>query len=271
MDAGKGAARKNWKDQLAELDREYGWDTTEGNLDWDEEVDKDKDNDEGKGDEAKGRGLGAEEGRTLGARRRKSRTAVAAGREVLFYNNKHDQEDESAIVSEDDEEYFSAVETMGEEQTMRRFSSRTCSRRKDDDDDDEDTAACQTTSRQGRNRRGEDFELRPGLMVYLEHRFGPHFDYEDRCFCHEWLVDQREQRIRTERMYYAHAGTVLLKEGCVLRPFPEDDLPGTEEVDKPMVTVTTPDGEIFWPHMEPDDEATQDLTHERPPSSPPTD
>ncbi|KAK7732511.1 hypothetical protein SLS53_008396 [Cytospora paraplurivora] len=262
MDAGKGAARKKWKDQLAELDRECGWDTTEGNLDWDEEVDKDKD----KGDVAKGRGLGAHKGKTLGARRRKSRTAVAEGREVLFYNNKHNREDESAIVSEDDEEYFSAVEEMGEEPIMRRFSSR--SRQEEDGDD---TAACQTTSHQGQNRRGEDFEIRPGLMAYLEHRFGPQFDYEDRCFCHEWLVDQREQRIRTERNYYAHAGTVLLKEGCVLRAYPEDEVPGTEDVDKPMVTVTTPDGEIFWPHMERDDDSTHDSTHESPPSPPPTD
>ncbi|KKY34425.1 hypothetical protein UCDDA912_g05601 [Diaporthe ampelina] len=99
------------------------------------------------------------------------------------------------------------------------------------------------------SQQEEQIQPKSKLMAYVYHRFGPHIRYEDRCSCHEHLYDAEEEQKKYEREYYAQAGqTHLMKDRCVLLPHPQAALPGTEHVDKPALTVTTPEGETWFPH-----------------------
>lgn len=86
------------------------------------------------------------------------------------------------------------------------------------------------------------------VLQYLYHRFGPRLRWEDRCECCEFLIDPREERRRLDRVYYARKGTPMAKCPCVLLSHRQADLPGTENVDKPVLMVTTPEGDQVYPH-----------------------
>lgn len=95
----------------------------------------------------------------------------------------------------------------------------------------------------------EAFQPKSKLEAYLYHRFGPDLRYENRCSCHNHLHDAVEEEKQWKRDYFAQAGqTPLIKDPCVLLPYPQEDLPGTENVDKPVLMVTTPEGETLFPH-----------------------
>lgn len=95
----------------------------------------------------------------------------------------------------------------------------------------------------------EPIQPKSKLAAYLYHRFGPEIRYEDRCSCHEHLSDYAEERKKWKRDYFAQAGASgLIKDTNVLLPYPQEDLPGTENVDKPVLMVTTPEGETLFPH-----------------------
>lgn len=97
----------------------------------------------------------------------------------------------------------------------------------------------------------EEIQPKSALAAYIYHRFGtgPTIRYENRCWCCEYLVDKREERRKRDRAYFAWTGeTCLIKDPCVLLPYKQEDLPGTENVDKPVLTVTTPEGETLYPH-----------------------
>ena len=223
--------------RLIELDRERGWDTVE-RLNWDEEVD----NETAQSHRRCAQQMMDDEPRTL--------ERAPAGERVLIFSDEEDDA-ENAIVTEDDEEYFSACETLGDDLIIQPLSRN---RHRGADSFNAVDHARVTPADEGRTNQsldeGETFELLPAVIAYIEHRFGPRLDYEQRCFCHDWLVDAREQRNNTLRMYYAQSGTVLPIDGCTLREYPQDDMPGTEGMEKPLVTVTTPDGKVLWPHDE---------------------
>ncbi|KAG8157177.1 hypothetical protein KVR01_012885 [Diaporthe batatas] len=115
-------------------------------------------------------------------------------------------------------------------------------------DDDEDW---ETESEEDHDDESDEDDNQPksSLLTYLYHRFGPSLRWENRCTCCEFLVDRREARRKVEREYFAQAGgSCLIKDPCVLLPYRMADLPGTENVDKPVLTVTTPEGEELYPH-----------------------
>ncbi|ROV96538.1 hypothetical protein VMCG_07787 [Cytospora schulzeri] len=231
MDNGKGDrfTKKDWKDQLADLDKQYGWDTA--SIKWDDDADIYED---------QGYRQASSENTHLDHR---LRTPLEG---VVYLD--HNSEKESAVVDEDDEEYYSTVEYQDEPTTPTSSNEYRYH-------NSFDSVSCVDSTRvheEITNQRsgGLDFELRPGLMDYLEHRFGPDFQYQDRCFCHEWLADYREQSNKAERMYYTQYGTCLQQDACVLREYPQADMSGTEKVDKPKLTVTTPEGETLYPHDE---------------------
>lgn len=95
----------------------------------------------------------------------------------------------------------------------------------------------------------ERIQPKSRLTAYLYHRFGPDIRYENRCPCHEHLCDAEEERKKYEREYYAHQGrTTLMRDRCILLPHPQAALPGNEHVDKPVLTITTAEGEMLYPH-----------------------
>lgn len=65
----------------------------------------------------------------------------------------------------------------------------------------------------------------------------------------KYLCDSSEEGKKKTREFFAQAGcSCLIRDPCVLLPHPQDALPGTEDVDKPVLTVTTPEGETLYPH-----------------------
>ncbi|KAK2611571.1 hypothetical protein N8I77_004904 [Diaporthe amygdali] len=86
------------------------------------------------------------------------------------------------------------------------------------------------------------------LVAYLYHRFGEDIRYENRCCCHEWLYDCVEEDRKATRTEYSLTGGGLPKDDCVLLPYPQEEMPGTEHADKPVLMVTTPEGEALFPH-----------------------
>ncbi|POS72827.1 hypothetical protein DHEL01_v208785 [Diaporthe helianthi] len=63
------------------------------------------------------------------------------------------------------------------------------------------------------------------------------------------LYDWDEEERKRDRAYFAeHEESCLDKDTCVLLPYRQADLPGTENVFKPVLMVTTPDGEELYPH-----------------------
>lgn len=215
---------KDWKDQLADLDRQCGWDPA-ASLNWDEE------NNDDVGDDCR---------HPIEYENHVDRPTTPL-REIIFLSSQNDND--SAIIDEDDEEYYSAVEYMDGEPSSPASSN------KHKDYSGAHTMKMDLIDRAVAQEKLE-LELSPGFVAYVEHRFGPNIQYDDRCPCHEWLVDLREQRKRTERMYYAQYGTILPQDACVLREYTQADMHGTGDVDKPVLTVTTPDGETLYPHDE---------------------
>lgn len=64
-----------------------------------------------------------------------------------------------------------------------------------------------------------------------------------------YLCNPTEEKNKSKREYFAQAGgSCLIKDPCILLPYPQADMPGTENVDKPVLTVTTPEGETLYPH-----------------------
>lgn len=235
MDNGKESSidrKKDWKDQLADVDKKCGWHPG-ASLNWDDEFDDDE------GQDCRQAVQGEDH------LEERPKTPL---REIIFVDIQDNSE--SAIIDEDDEEYYSAVEYMDDAPSLPASSSRqrTYNGAHAFGVGDVDGARAQENTR--KESPEIDYQLRPGLVTYVEHRFGPNIQYEDRCLCHEWLVDLREQRNRSERMYFAQYGTCLPQDACVLREYPQADMPGTEDVDKPMLTITTPDGETLHPHDE---------------------
>lgn len=96
----------------------------------------------------------------------------------------------------------------------------------------------------------EEIQPKSALAAYIYHRFGTGpIRYENRCSCCEYLRDEREERRKRDRAYFVQRGeTCLIKDPCVLLPYRQEDLPGTEHVDKPVLMVTTPEGETLYPH-----------------------
>lgn len=91
-------------------------------------------------------------------------------------------------------------------------------------------------------------ELNNETSAYFYYHYGHDTGYESRCWCHVWLYNATEERNKATRAFYSSNGTVLQQENCVLLPYPQEALPGTEKVDKPMLVVTTPEGETLFPH-----------------------
>lgn len=82
-----------------------------------------------------------------------------------------------------------------------------------------------------------------------EHHSGSDTCSEDALLLNQYLCDSSEEGKKKTREFFAQVGcSCLIKDPCVLLPHPQDALPGTEDVDKPVLTVTTPEGETLYPH-----------------------
>lgn len=108
------------------------------------------------------------------------------------------------------------------------------------------------TAQEEHDEVDDEQEIQPksALAAYIYHRFGKaEIRYENRCLCHEYLRNHEEEQRKRHREYFAQGGeTCLIKDPCVLLPYKQIDLPGTENVDKPVLMVTTPEGETLYPH-----------------------
>lgn len=114
------------------------------------------------------------------------------------------------------------------------------------DDDQEDSY---TIPKQQQGEEEEHIQAKNTQTGGLYHRSGSEIRYENRYACHEYLFDRAEEGKKRKREYFAQAGeTGLIKDPCILLPYPQDDIPGTEDVDKPVLMVTTPEGETLYPH-----------------------
>lgn len=114
---------------------------------------------------------------------------------------------------------------------------------------DEDQEDIYTTPEQQQGEEGEHIKAKSTQTGDLHHRSGSEIRHETRYACPEYLCDRAEEGKKRKREYFAQAGeTGLIKDPCILLPYPQDDIPGMEDVDKPVLMVTTPEGETLYPH-----------------------
>jgi hypothetical protein len=92
------------------------------------------------------------------------------------------------------------------------------------------------------------------LEQYVQHRFGTtrwgEIRYENRCSCCELLHDRSGEGNERQRAHIARTGdTPLSQDSCFLCPFGrqrDDEYP--QAAGMPVLMVTTPEGETFYPH-----------------------
>lgn len=219
MSKGKGkevATKPDWKDELATLDQEMGWDDQESS-DW-------ADNSEAADDAPGATMTHCDQISPYDAQKYLRNGGNKS------YNNPPDSHEDEEVTSEEMQRtiWDAAVE---ESRSAPLVGPSTESLHHDDDDLTQNPAVPKSK-----------------LEEYLYHRFGPDLKYENRCWCHETLHDGAEEGKQYKREYFARAGTVLIKDPCVLLSHSQEDMPGTEGVDKPVLMVTTPEGESLYPH-----------------------
>lgn len=234
MSKGKGkevATKPDWKDQLAMLDQEVGWDEQAGS-DW-------------------------------------ADSCEAESQEVFTPNRptprKHGNKKSANNVqsSEQDYTHYEPSDSIQDDEIMSAEMQRTIweaavrehgavaytEHNTDALDDDDAQEDIYTATRKQQEEEQEHVEVESMLTDDSYHPSGSKFRYEDQHPCHELLCDLAEEGKKRKREYFAQAGeTGLIKDPCVLLPYPQDDIPGTEEVDKPVLMVTTPEGETLYPH-----------------------
>lgn len=177
-----------------------------------------------------------------------------------FGNDRNDAHYELSDSSEDDEVMSADMQktlweaAVGQARSAACVDTSTDALYDDDDEEDPYTASDQQEEEDWYQEKEEQeeeeyFQPKSRLEAYIYHRFGPDINYENRCECHERLYDAREEKNKRTREYFAQAGgSNLSKDTCVLLPYPQDHMPGTEKVDKPVLMVTTPEGETLYPH-----------------------
>ncbi|KAH8788164.1 hypothetical protein F5883DRAFT_513919 [Diaporthe sp. PMI_573] len=237
MSKGKGkekATEPDWKEQVAMLDRQFGWDD-EADSDWANSCDAEQQKLTDNGNE----------------------NAFQIPSCTLEYDNIISPEMQRRI-------WDAAVEES--KSSKRAHDSGPCEGASThaifDDSQEQDGAAQQQqmeddegweTAQEEHDEVDDEQEViepKSELAAYIYHRFGTgEIRYENRCECCDYLVDHAEERNKRKRKRFARAGgTSLIKDPCALLPYKQDDLPGTEDVDKPVLMVTTPEGETLYPH-----------------------
>lgn len=273
MSKGKGkgvATEPDWKEKLAKLDQQFGWDE-QASSDWAEDCDAEKQevcppNCPPRGEHDNKNYTNASQS-TKKAKMNITSSSITnhetvASSEARIHNdNGSNSPFHHAPDTFEDDEIMSpeiqrriwnaAVEESGSSGHDHAAPAR-------HDNQDQIDAAQQQRMDHNENWETEEEELeeeeiRPKseLAAYIYHRFGtgPKIRYENRCSCCEYLVDAREERRKRDREYFVRTGeTCLIKDPCVLLPYKQEDMPGTESVDKPVLMVTTPEGETLYPH-----------------------
>lgn len=205
MSKGKGkevAIKPDWKDQLAMLDQEVGWDEQAGS-DWADSCE-------------------AESQEVFTPNRPTPCKHGNKNNANSVQLSEQDQKNDEPFDSIQDDEIMSAdMQRTIWEAAVRENGAVACAEHNTDalyDDNDQE-----------------------GIYSYIR--------YEPRYPCHELLCDLAEEGKKRKREYFAQAGeTGLIKDPCILLPYQQGDIPGTEDVDKPVLTVTTPEGETLYPH-----------------------
>ncbi|KAG6362685.1 hypothetical protein INS49_007778 [Diaporthe citri] len=281
MSKGKGkeiATKPDWKEQLAMLDQELGWDEQEGS-DWADSCEPEEQevfnpnrplrSENDKKNIAKTlQSTEKNHGAYSQAKQEVSSGAVTTDCDYTpchdsqqqFGNGRNHAHYEPSDSIEDDEVMSADMQKTLWEAAVEETRSAVCVDTSTDalydyeQEEDVDTASKQREeeedlSEQQEEQDEEHFQPKSRLEAYIYHRFGPDINYENRCSCHERLYDFSEEQNKRTREYFAQAGgSNLIKDPCVLLPYPQDDLPGTENVDKPVLMVTTPEGETLYPH-----------------------
>lgn len=233
MSKGKGkevATKPDWKDQLAMLDQEVGWDEQAGS-DWADSCE-------------------AESQEVFTPNRP---TPCKHGNKNNAHNVQSSEQDhthyEPSDTIQDDEIMSAEMQRTIWEAAVQENGSVACTEQNTDAlygyDDQEDIY---TTPKQ-KQEDEEHVQAESTLTGDPDHCSGSDVRYENRYACHELLCDLAEEGKKRKREYFAQVGeTGLIKDPCILLPYPQDDIPGTEDVDKPVLMVTTPEGETLYPH-----------------------
>lgn len=234
MSKGKGkevATKLDWKDQLAVLDQEVGWDEQAGS-DWADSC------------EVESQEVFTPNRPTP---RKHGNKNNANNVQSSKQNHKHDEPSE---LIQDDELMSADMQRTIWEAAVREHGAVACTEHNTgalyDDKDQKDIYA---TPEKQQQEEEEHVQAKSMLTGDSHHPPGSDIRYENRYACHELLCDLAEEGKKRKREYFAQVGeTGLIKDPCILLPYPQDDIPGTEDVDKPVLMVTTPEGENLYPH-----------------------
>ncbi|KAK7704135.1 hypothetical protein SLS64_008693 [Diaporthe eres] len=254
MSKGKGkevATKPDWKDQLAMLDQELGWDEEAGS-DWADSC------------EAENQEVFTLNRPLQSEHDNKNNANILQFTEHNHGAYSHAKKDsihthyEPFDSIEDDEVMSADMQKILWDAAVEEARSAACVDTSTDALYDDDHEEIYTTPKQqqqeGSYEEQEEQEeecIQPmsKLEAYIYHRFGPNVIYENRCSCHEHLCDAREEQNKSTREYFAQAGgSNLIKDPCILLPYPQDDIFGTEHAEKPVLMVTTPEGDTLYPH-----------------------
>ncbi|KAI7785654.1 hypothetical protein LA080_006674 [Diaporthe eres] len=253
MSKGKGkevASKPDWKDQLDMLDQELGWDEEAG-WDWADSFEADSQE-----VFAPNRPLQSEHDNKNIANilqfTEHNHGAYSPAKQDInhaHYGPFNSIEDDEVMSADMQKSLWEAA--VEEARSAACVDASTDALYNDDDDEETYTTPKQQEDLYEGQEEQEEESIQPmsKLEAYIYHRFGPDVIFENRCSCHERLCDAREEQNKSTREYFAQAGgSDLIKDPCVLLPYPQDDVPGTEYVDKPVLMVTTPESETLYPH-----------------------
>lgn len=255
MSKGKGkeiATKPDWKEQLAMLDHKLGWDEEAGS-DW-------ADSCETKNQEVftPNRQLqsGYENKNSANILQFTEHNHEAYSHSKQDSNHAHYQASDSI---QDDEVMSADMQKTLWEAAVEEARSVACVDTSTDTLYDDVVDETYSTPKQQQEEEDsyeeqeeqEEERIQPKskLEAYIYHRFGSDIIYENRCSCHEHLYDPREEQNKSTREYFVQAGgSNLIKDPYLLLPYPQDDIPATEHVNKPLLMVTTPEGDTLYPH-----------------------
>ncbi|KAL1850650.1 hypothetical protein Daus18300_012861 [Diaporthe australafricana] len=246
MSPGKGkavATTPDWKDKLAMLDQEMGWDDESGS-DW-AESGPSKTHQSTQNEDPSGNTINDFD-----------YAADYNAAESLDGNDTH--YDVPAYLLDDD-----PTTTLEMQQSLWDTAVMGANKSGENDNQPEHDAGgpSEDTSSDGSAYEEDDHvpfyaeqhtnqcvELNCQEASYCYYHYGEEYHYQARCWCHAYLADPTAERNKQQRAYYETNGTVLLQDPCALLPYPQEPLPGTENVVKPIILVTTPEGENLFPH-----------------------
>lgn len=252
MSTGKGkeiATKPDWKEQLAILDQKLGWDVAAGS-EWADSC------------ETENHEVFTPDQPLQNEHENENNANILQFTEHSHGDYSHANQDSNhtrcqALDSIEDDEVVSAdMQKILWEAAVEEARSVACVDPRIDTGDDNDEIYTKPNQHQQEEDSYEEEEQEEELIqpeskleAYIYHRFGLDIIYENRYSFHEHLYDPREEQNKRTREYFTQAGgSNLIKDPCMLLPYPQDDISGTEHVNKPLLMVTTPKGETLYPH-----------------------